>query len=53
MLLTKIVEVKWHPRNKIWYENKGYIFTKIGNTFEVKVEDLINNSHCMVKVKCK
>ena len=50
MLITKTVLVKWHPRNKEHYESKGYLFTKIGDEFEVKVEDL--SKHSSVRVDC-
>jgi len=52
MLLTKSVMVNWHPRNKVWYENKGYFYTKIGDEFEAKVEDLMDGSNAEVDVKC-
>jgi len=52
VLLTKTVMVKWNPANKEWYENKGYIFTKWKDEFEVKVEDLTDGSHSIVEVLC-
>jgi len=52
MLLTEIVKVKWHRKNKEWYINKGYPFTKIKNEFEVKVEDLQTGSNIEVEVLC-
>jgi len=53
MLLSTSVKVKWHGNNRKWYENKGHIFTKIGDEFEVKIEDLSdNNNNIKVKVKC-
>ena len=51
-LLTKFVIIKWNPRNKKWYESRGYIFTKWKDEFEVKVEDLMNSSDVPVKIKC-
>lgn len=50
MLITKIVKIKWCPSNKKRYESLGYIYTKMGDEFEVKVEDLTNNS--IKKVAC-
>lgn len=44
--------VHWHPGNKEYYVGKGYIFTKMKDPFEVKVEDLPMQSHAWVKVKC-
>ena len=44
--------VKWHPKNKGYYTSKGYIFTKMQDEFQVKVEDLPPQSHAWVKVQC-
>lgn len=44
--------VKWHPKNKEYYTSKGYIFTKMKDEFQVKIEDLPPQSHVWVKVKC-
>lgn len=52
MLLTKEVEMKWVKRNKSYYINKGYIFTKLYDLFLVNVNDLPNNSNIRVDVKC-
>ena len=52
MLLTKVINVKWNSKTKKWFENKGYIYTKIGDEFEVKVEDLSDGSGMKVEVKC-
>ena len=52
MLLTKTVMVRWTEHVRQWYELKGYIYTKKGDIFEVKVEDLTNGSGILVDVKC-
>lgn len=52
MLLTKTVFIKWHGSSKQHYINKGYKFTKFGDEFEVKVEDLQNGNHSVVQVLC-
>jgi hypothetical protein len=52
MLLTETVKVKWNPKIKRHYENKGYIYTKMGDEFEVKFHDLTNGSHCIIEYKC-
>lgn len=52
MLLTKEVEIRWNTRSKNMYIEKGYKFTKIGDTFICKIEDLIESSHEKVDVKC-
>jgi len=52
MILTKTVIMKWYPNNKSRYVNKGYLYTKMGNEFEVKIEDLANCSHASVLTGC-
>jgi hypothetical protein len=52
MLLTKAVKIKWNSKNKKYYENKRYIYTKMGDEFTVKIEDLSNGSKILVDVKC-
>ena len=49
-LISKTVKIKWNPRNKKYYEELGYAFTKMSDEFEVKVEDLTKGSN--VKVEC-
>lgn len=53
MLLSKTVIIKWNRRNKKWYGEKGYIFTKYNDKFEVKIEDLTKSvKNIKVKVQC-
>jgi len=52
MLVLEPVEVKWNGKTKKWYTDKGYSFTKIGDTFMVTPTDLTKGSHVKVKVKC-
>lgn len=52
MLIDKFVKIKWHGFTKQHYIDLGYKFTKLGDVFEVKVEDLPNGSHQKVKVQC-
>jgi hypothetical protein len=40
MLIDEYVEVKWHWKNKEHYESKGHVFTKFGDSFKIRVEDL-------------
>lgn len=49
---NQLIEVKWHYTNKDYYISKGYNFTKFGETFFVKVEDLNPTSHIKIKIKC-
>ena len=52
MIITKYVLVKWNPKNKKWFENNGYVYTKIDDEFYVKIEDLNKGSHALIEVKC-
>lgn len=52
MLENKTIMIKWGHRNKNTYENKGYIFTKHGDEFEVKIEDLTDTARGMVDIQC-
>ena len=45
-------KMRWHARNKYYYMERGYKFTKMGDEFDVKVEDLPSESHVYVKVQC-
>jgi hypothetical protein len=51
-LISKTVTMKWNGRNKKWFESKGYVYTKMGEEFEVRVEDLFENSDFLVVAKC-
>jgi len=53
MILTKTFKVGWNSKNKLWYESKGYIFTKYKKEFEVKIEDITHGSRVKVLVKCE
>lgn len=44
--------VRWNPRNKKYYCEKGYTFTKINDVLKIKVEDLQPCSHLMVVAIC-
>jgi hypothetical protein len=52
MLISKTAMVRWSSLNKKRYEDKGYIFTKMGYEFKVKVEDLSNGSEVLVDIQC-
>ena len=39
-LIIKTVKIKWNSRIKKHYEELGYVYTKMGEEFEVKIEDL-------------
>lgn len=44
--------VKWNINNKRHYESFGYQFTKIGDSFEVVLEELPKRSHQTIKIQC-
>ncbi|WP_025912091.1 hypothetical protein [Priestia flexa] len=48
----QMIEVKWGARNKEWFLKKGYIFTKMGDSFYVKLKHLKNGSSQMIQVEC-
>jgi len=52
MLLSNTVINKWNPSIKKYYVEKGYQYTKMRDTFEVKVDDLSSGSNVFVEVKC-
>lgn len=52
MLLPQKVILKWIPRRKKYYTSKGYKFTKMGESFEVDVNDLQKGSEEIVKYRC-
>jgi hypothetical protein len=44
--------MKWNGRNRQRFIDKGYIYTKIGETFEINIEDLTKGSHAKVLCSC-
>lgn len=49
---NQIITVSWHNVTRKNYEEKGYIFTKYRDYFQVKAEDLSIGCHKKVKVIC-
>ena len=52
MIKEKFVTLYWNPKNKNFYTDKGYNFTKYKEAFRVDVKDLSNGSHAKVTVLC-
>lgn len=52
LLPNQWTKMRWHSRNKDYYTNRGYVYTKMGDEFDVRVEDLPSQSHAYVKVQC-
>lgn len=46
------VEQRWNNYIKRWYEDKGYIFTKRNDCFNVKIKDLPTNSKTRINPCC-
>lgn len=49
---NQFITVKWHPKNKAYYESKGYKFTAYNDEFLVRAEDVNPTSHYKVNVQC-
>ena len=49
-LISKSVKIKWNASIKKYYEGLGYVYTKMGDEFEVDIKDLQKGSN--VKVCC-
>ena len=52
LLPNQLTKMRWHSRNKDYYTNRGYVYTKMGDEFDVRVEDLPPQSHAWVLVQC-
>lgn len=52
MLISETAMVKWNAKNVKYYTDKGYTYTKKGDNFEVKIEDLSPYSTAIVEVLC-
>jgi len=52
MIIDKIAEMTWTSNTKKYYMDKGYVFTKMYDKFEVGIEDLNFNSNLKVNVEC-
>lgn len=52
MILDEFVEVSWCPSNKDHYVYLGLVFTKMGEKFKVRPEDLPNGSDVRVNFRC-
>ena len=52
MLITEIALTRWSGNNKKYYEDKGYIYTKNGDEFEVEVGNLSSGSNALVEIRC-
>lgn len=51
-ILEREIPITWNGMTKQYYINKGYVFTKMGDTFLVKIQDLHENSTFRVTRIC-
>ena len=52
MVITEKLLVEWNGSQKSYYEEKGYRFTKFGDKFEVRFEDIPHSSDKFIDVQC-
>lgn len=52
LVLPQKVKIKWSGTSRQHYIDLGYSYTKIGDFFEVDVNDLSKGSCTIVKIKC-
>lgn len=52
MLISKTTKIKWNPKTSKRYIDLGYQFTKMGDEFDVKVDDLTDGSRAIVIYEC-
>ena len=53
LLQDELIEIKWYPANKQRYKEKGYVFTKMKDSFFVKVKDVVECSDgAKIPVRC-
>jgi outer membrane protein assembly factor BamA len=52
LIINNEIQIKWSNKIKKYYINKGYIFTKIGDNFKIHINDLPDNSHFKIDIRC-
>lgn len=52
LIISETVKIKWNGFTKSHYINKGYLYTKQGDEFEVLVSDLMPSSTALIEVQC-
>ena len=52
MIPEQIIIMKWNSNNKKYYTEKGYMYTKMHENFEIKVEDLPSKSDAHITLIC-
>ncbi|MBM6686589.1 hypothetical protein H9X90_04945 [Faecalicatena contorta] len=52
LIENQYLAMTWNRASCTWYKNRGYKYSRIGDTFIVKAEDLKPGSERFVKVRC-
>lgn len=52
MIISEEIYVSWNAKTKSHYVSAGYVFTKIGDKFLVRVDDLTPGCNEKIAVKC-
>ena len=51
-IITKKVILKWNPATKNYYEQKGYLFTKYNDEFQIDISDISPSSTYKINASC-
>jgi len=52
LLVNETVKMKWNTKNRVWFEDKGYIFNDYGEYFIAETRHLQLGSGRKVKISC-
>lgn len=52
-IIQETLKIKWNTKTKTYYEDKGYIFTKFKDEFEVKIKDVYPGNKEPVLCQCE
>ena len=52
MIIDTTVKIKWNAKNVKRLSDLGYIYTKINDDIEVKIQDLSKGSNALIHIKC-
>lgn len=49
---VKTIKIKWHSSTKKYYISKGYKFTRVGDEFEININDLNDTASTIIECEC-
>lgn len=52
MLVENSIDMMWNSKTRKHFESRGYVFTKYGDLFKVKIKDIPLGSNKKIKVYC-